>query len=141
MIRNITALCILVLIVSCVQNQEDFVSTPASATIIEVENLDRLLKHIVLFKFKDSSTAEDVAQIEKAFLNLPSKISEIYAFEWGLNNSPENLNKGFTHSFVVTFSQEDDRAIYLIHPDHLAFVKILEPHLDDVLVIDYWTEN
>ncbi|MGE5945005.1 MAG: Dabb family protein, partial [Flavobacteriales bacterium] len=55
-----------------------------------------------------------------------------------LNNSPEGLNKGFTHCFLVTFDSEEDRAVYLPHPAHKAFIDILSPHLDDVLVIDYW---
>ncbi len=48
-------------------------------------------------------------------------------------------NKGYSHSFLVTFKSEEDRAIYLPHDDHLAFVEILQPFLDDVLVLDYWT--
>jgi len=50
------------------------------------------------------------------------------------------LNKGLTHCFFVTFHSEEDRAIYLPHPDHKAFVVVLSPHLDDVTVVDYWTK-
>ena len=35
---------------------------------------------------------------------------------------------------------EADRAVYLPHPDHKAFGAVLGPHLDDVLVLDYWTK-
>jgi hypothetical protein len=72
---------------------------------------------------------------------LPSKIKAIKSLEWGTNNSPENINQGFTHCFFVTFANEKDREIYLPHPDHKAFGKILSPHLDKVLVIDYWAEK
>ncbi len=61
-------------------------------------------------------------------------------YEWGLNNSPEGLEKGFTHCFFLTFKSEADRAIYLPHPDHKAFGSVLKPYLEDVLVIDYWTK-
>ncbi len=96
------------------------------------------LRHVVMFKFKDSSTAADIASVEQAFRDLPKKIKAIKRFEFGTNNSPENLNQGFTHCFLLTFKSEADRAIYLPHPDHKAFGKILGPHLDKVLVIDYW---
>jgi hypothetical protein len=76
--------------------------------------------------------------VENAFRALPSKIKEIKALEWGTNNSPENLNQGFTHCFFVSFKTEKDRQEYLPHPDHKAFVDVLTPHLDKVLVIDYW---
>ena len=97
-----------------------------------------LLRHAVLFKFKDSSSPEDVKKVEGAFRALPSKIKQIKSFEWGLNNSPEGLNQGFTHCFFVTFKSEKDRAAYLPHPAHQAFVEVLKPHLDKVLVLDYW---
>src|SRR3982750_2113665 len=76
----------------------------------------KLLRHVVLFKFKDGTSAADIKKVEDAFRALPSKIKEIKAFEWGTNNSPENANQGFTHCFFVSFVSEKDRAVYLPHP-------------------------
>ncbi len=97
-----------------------------------------MLRHAVLFKFKDTSSPEDIKKVEDAFRALPTKIKEIADFEWGTNNSPENLNQGFTHLFFVSFKSEKDREVYLPHPAHKAFVEVLGPHLDKVLVLDYW---
>jgi len=105
------------------------------------QNAARMLRHAVLFKFKDSSTPEDIKKVEVAFRRLPSQIKEIKSLEWGTNNSPENLNQGFTHMFFLTFKSEADRSVYLPHPAHKAFGGVLGPHLDKVLVLDYWTEN
>ena len=91
-----------------------------------------------MFKFKETSTAENIKEVEAAFKALPSKIKEIKSLEWGINNSPEPHSNGFTHVFFLTFSSEEDRAIYLPHPDHKAFGKVLGPHLDKVMVLDYW---
>ncbi|MEE9364645.1 MAG: Dabb family protein [Cellulophaga sp.] len=104
------------------------------------KNKDSILRHVVLFKFKDGTAKEKIKEIENAFSALPSKISQIQSYEWGLNNSPEGLEKGFTHCFFLAFKSEEDRAIYLPHPDHKAFGKLLTPYLDDVLVLDYWTK-
>lgn len=104
-------------------------------------NSQKLLRHIVLFSFKEGSTDEQIKAITDAFAALPKKIKQIKTFEWGVNNSPESLNEGFTHCFFVTFTSEKDRAIYLPHPDHVAFGNILRPILDKVLVIDYWTKK
>lgn len=101
----------------------------------------KMLRHVVLFKFKDSSTPAQVKEVEEAFLALPSKIKEIKSLEWGTNNSPENLAQGFTHCFFLTFDSEEARAAYLPHPDHKAFGAALGPHLDKVLVVDYWTKE
>ncbi len=101
----------------------------------------KVLRHVVLFKFTDSSSPEDVKKVEDAFVALKGKISLIKDFEWGKNNSPENLNQGLTHCFFATFYSDKDRDDYLVHPDHQAFVEVLKPHLDKVTVIDYWAEN
>ena len=100
---------------------------------------DSILRHVVLFKFKEGTSSEAIQKVEDAFSQLPSKIPQIMSYEWGLNNSPEGLEKGFTHCFFLTFKSEEDRAIYLPHPDHKSFGQILSPYLDDVLVVDYWT--
>jgi hypothetical protein len=101
---------------------------------------DSVLRHVVLFKFKVGTSVSEIKQVEDAFSALPSKIPQIMAYEWGMNNSPEGLEKGFTHCFFLTFKSEGDRALYLPHPDHKAFGQLLTPYLEDVLVIDYWTQ-
>lgn len=107
----------------------------------DTDSETKLLRHIVNFKFKDEASKEDVAKVVDAFRQLPSKISQIHDFEYGTNNSPENLNDGFTHCFLVTFKSEEDREAYLPHPAHQAFVEVLKPHLDKVMVIDYWAKE
>jgi hypothetical protein len=95
------------------------------------------VRHVVLFKFKDGTTDEEIKKVEDAFRALPKKIPQILEFEWGTNNSPEKLDQGFTHCFFLTFKTAADRDAYLPHPAHKAFGKVLGPHLDKVLVIDY----
>ncbi|WP_052188129.1 Dabb family protein [Cellulophaga sp. Hel_I_12] len=115
----------------------------AQSEVIQEEKVMKntgLLRHVVLFQFKKGTSSEKIKEIEAAFHELPSKISEIYSYEWGLNNSPENLNKNFTHCFFLTFQSEADRATYLPHPDHKAFGALLTPFLEDVLVVDYWVK-
>ena len=96
------------------------------------------LRHLVLLQFKESSTPEEVARLVAAFRDLPRQIPAIAEFEFGLNNSPEGLDQGFTHCFLITFGSEKDREVYLPHPAHRAFVDQLLPHLEKVLVVDYW---
>lgn len=113
----------------------------SSVSSAQTQSDAKVLRHVVLFKFKDSATPEDVKKVEAAFADLAVKLPEIKSYEWGKNNSPENLNQGLTHCFLLTFSSEKDRDAYLVHPDHKAFGKILGPHLDKVTVVDYWTEK
>jgi len=113
------------------------------ATIIVSANHKdtKMLRHVVLFKFKDNATSEQVKQVEDAFRKLPSQIREIKDFEWGINNSPENLNQGLTHCFFLSFENEKGRDAYLPHPAHKAFGAVLKPYLDKVVVFDYWAKD
>jgi len=112
---------------------------PNTEGILPTEKSE-LLRHVVLFKFKETASEDSIKKVEDAFKGLTDKIKEINDFEWGLNNSPEGLNKEFTHCFFVTFESEEDRAVYLPHPAHMEFVEVLSPHLEDVLVLDYWSK-
>jgi hypothetical protein len=99
---------------------------------------DKVLRHVVMFQFKESASEADVEKVVEAFRQLPAKIPQIAEFEFGKDNSPEGLADGFTHCFLVTFKSEKDREAYLPHEAHQAFVDVLKPHLEKVLVVDYW---
>lgn len=99
------------------------------------------LRHVVLFKFKDDATKEQIQEIVSGFAALPKKIDGIADFEWGTNNSPEGLAQGFTHCFVVTFKDAKSRDAYLPHPAHKDFVGLLMPRLDKVFVVDYFAQK
>ncbi len=105
-----------------------------------MEDSAKMLRHVVLFKYKDGTSDEKLEELVLAFKALPSKISSVAAFEWGTNNSPEGLADGFTHCYFLTFQSEAGRDEYLKHPAHEEFVGMLRPHLDKVLVVDYWAE-
>ena len=96
------------------------------------------LRHVVLFKFKETSSKEDVQKLVDEFRGLPKKIPVIADFEYGINNSPEGLNEGLTHCFLVTFKSDNDRDVYLPHAAHKAFVQQLMPHLEKAVVVDYF---
>ncbi|WP_372894612.1 Dabb family protein [Stieleria sp.] len=118
---------------------------PANAAadkIVHPENPDNvnsgMLRHAVFFSFKESSSEEDIQGVVDAFAELPSKIDSIIDFQYGVNNSPEGLDDGFTHCFLLTFADEAGRQAYLPHPAHKAFGDVLRPHMKDVFVLDYW---
>jgi hypothetical protein len=106
---------------------------PASASAA-----DKVLRHIVMYKFKDDATPAQVQEVIDAFAGLPKKIPLIIGFEHGTNVSKEGKSEGFTHAFVVTFKNEADRDAYIAHPAHEAFVKVVRDRREKVVVFDYW---
>ena len=118
-------------------------SAPRAAAPLQkpVREPQKMLRHVVLFKFKAETTPQQIQEVVDAFHGLPGKIPAIRDFEWGTDVSVENKSQGFTHCFFVTFGSAADREAYLPHPAHKAFGAVLGPHLDKVLVFDYWAQK
>jgi hypothetical protein len=92
-----------------------------------------------VFRYKAGASPEKIQQVTDALTALKDKIPGIPALEHGVNNSPENLNQGFTNVFQVTFTNAAARDAYLPHPAHKAFGTLLGSLgiLDAVFVVDY----
>ncbi len=124
----------------CYQIPSDPSTTNGSQLLGETQvAADKVLRHIVLFGFKDGTGPDEISRIVAAFGALQQTIPQIKAFEWGTNVSPENLHRGLTHAFVATFHSTAHRDTYLHHPSHVAFAEFVGPFIDNVTVVDYWT--
>ncbi|BEN47849.1 hypothetical protein SMKC056_47950 [Serratia marcescens] len=115
-----------------------------------------LLKHIVLFKYKDDVTEAQRAAVVARFLSLrrttrPGETSPyILSIVEGPQNSGEGASRGFEQGFIVTFKSEGDRNYYVGKPlvttpghydeAHEAFKAFVGPLLSEdngVLVFDF----
>ncbi len=111
------------------------------ATARAGEKPGQVLRHIVLYKFKDDATPAEVQDVVDTFAALPKKIDGIVAFEHGTNVSPEGKSDGLTHVFVVSFANEQARDAYLTHPAHQAYVNVVKDRREKVVVFDYWADR
>jgi len=134
-LSHILGACLLIAMTLPTTRGDDKAGPPAAASGAAA---GKVLRHVVLFKFKQSSTPADVDRIVAAFRGLPARIAQIKEFEWGTDVSPEGKAQGFTHCFLVSFASEADRDAYLPHPAHKEFVGIVGPHLEGVCVVDFW---
>jgi hypothetical protein len=55
----------------------------------------------------------------------------------GPYSSPEGLNQGYTHGFVMTFVDAASRDHYLTHPDHEKLKRAFLPDLEGVVAFDF----
>ena len=95
------------------------------------------IKHVALIRFKEGTTEE---QIQKAFdelMDLSESVPGVEDYVAGPNNSPEGLNHGYTHGFVMTFTDAAARDAYLSHPEHERVKASVLPSVDDILVFDF----
>jgi hypothetical protein len=104
----------------------------------------RVLKHLVMYKFKPETTPEQIQEVVTAFLGLRDKVNAnvgapgiVLDIQHGTNTSTEGKSDGLTHIFVVTFANESSLAQYIKHPAHDAYVQIVKDRREKVVVFDY----
>lgn len=97
-----------------------------------------MVKHIVLFKLKDSLSQEeklDVMNRFKAAIEaLPAKINVIRKIFVGLNINPDEQ---WNICLDSEFDTLDDVKFYAAHPDHVSAAGILKDAKDGRACVDY----
>jgi stress responsive alpha/beta barrel protein len=101
----------------------------------------KVLRHIVLYKFKDDLRPEQVQEVVDAFAALPGKIDTVAGLEYGTNVSEEGKSEGLTHCFLVTFRDAAGRDAYIQHPAHQEYVNLVRPRREKVVVFDFWVDK
>ncbi|EOX4430020.1 Dabb family protein [Vibrio alginolyticus] len=96
-----------------------------------------MIKRILMLKFKYQADAKAVNDILLQMESLPSKIDGITSVDSGVDQSPEGMNKGFTHIVQLIFTDKDAHQRYLPHPEHDAVKKLCMPIIEDMLIFDY----
>ncbi|KAL1832610.1 hypothetical protein DCAR_0102636 [Daucus carota subsp. sativus] len=94
-------------------------------------------KHLVLGKFTQETTQQEIDDLIKGYANLVSLVPPMISFRWGKDVSQENLNQGYTYIFESTFDSTEDIAEYVAHPAHVEYANKLLPKLEKVIIVDY----
>jgi hypothetical protein len=97
----------------------------------------RKVYHLVLLKFRPETTERTVAELFQALADLRQVIPGIEEFKGGPYSSPEGLNQGFTHGFVMAFSGAGARDAYLGHPEHEWVKQRFLPGVESVIAFDF----
>lgn len=96
-----------------------------------------MIRHLLLIKFKESIENYKIDRIRLLFETMPNKIEGVVSVEWGINDSPEGKNQGYTHCVLMTFADDKARQHYLPHPEHELLKDEFLPVMDDIVVFDY----
>jgi hypothetical protein len=95
------------------------------------------VKHIVLLKFKEGTTEEQVAKFFEDALDLSETVPGIDDYVSGTNSSVGGLNQGMTHGYIMTFSDVTARDAYMAHPEHEKFKAMAITMVENVLIFDF----
>jgi len=117
-----------------------------------------IVRHIVLFRYRDGTTEKQREEIRRRFTALAMQAKRdgkpyIISIETGKQSSGEGVDGGFEEAFVVTFRSEGDRNYYVgtpvvenaafYDPEHQKFKEFVGPFLAEngVLVFDFTVAN
>ena len=95
------------------------------------------VQHMVVVKFKPDVSQGKIDELFAKLYDFWHMMSGLTYFAGGPYSSPEGLNQGYTHGFLVTFNGPAARDAYLKHPEHQRIVALILPTLDGVLAFDF----
>ena len=98
-----------------------------------------MIKHIVLFKFKDFAEGEDksrnIQKMKSQLDALKNIIDEIKFFEVGINFS--NSDAAYDLALCSEFESKEDLHSYQRHPEHLKVADLIKKVCEARVVADY----
>lgn len=99
-----------------------------------------MIRHIVLTRFRPDTPEATIAALYADLAALTAQLPGARGFIGGRSTSPERIERGYHHGFVVDFESWADLKTYADHPEHQALgarlVALAEGGLDGVLVLD-----
>lgn len=99
-----------------------------------------MIRHIVLTRFRPETTEDTIRAIYDGLAALVDVLPGARDFKGGRSASPEQIERGYQHGFIIDFDSWADLATYADHPDHRALgariVANAEGGIDGLLVLD-----
>ena len=94
-----------------------------------------MIRHVVLWAFKDSVPQAERDTIVAAIRGLSPKVPSLRSLEVGENVSPARA-QGYTHVLVETFDDLAGLAAYAAHPEHLPVLARIREAAAQVVAVD-----
>lgn len=99
-----------------------------------------MIRHIVLTKFKLETPEDKIAQIYGGLSAVAEKLPGAHGFTGGRSESPEQIERGYMHGFVIDFDDWAALQAYADNEDHKALGAQLVANavggIDGILVLD-----
>ncbi len=101
---------------------------------------ETMIRHIVLVRFRENVTEAVIAAIFADLQAINAVLPGVLTITCGRSESPEMMERGYMHGFVVDFASWAALDAYQNHPDHkrvgAALVAAAVGGIDGILVFD-----
>lgn len=77
-----------------------------------------MIRHIVLIKFNTDMADSHISALFDELHQIKEKLPGLIAITAGRSESPEQMERGYMHGFVVDFTDWNGLQAYQDHPDH-----------------------
>ncbi len=94
-----------------------------------------MINHIVLLKFKPGVNEIDIEELGRMLDELPNKITEIHAYEFG--RDLVHSARSYDFALVALFANLDTLGRYQTHPQHQPVVKKIQEICESVNTVDF----
>jgi len=98
-----------------------------------------MIRHVLLVKAAVASEAA-VSDVLEGLAELCGRLPGVGTVGWGPNDSPEDLERGYTHGLVADFVDGQALGAYAVHPEHVVLAGRLQAAaaggVDGILVVD-----
>jgi heme-degrading monooxygenase HmoA len=94
-----------------------------------------MLKHVVMFRFKNETEEIQKVNVAKALKDLPGLISEIRGFEVG--NDVLHSERSYDMVLISVFENLEAMQRYQVHPAHQEVALKLKKMCDSIFAVDF----
>ena len=99
-----------------------------------------MIRHIVLTRFAPETTEETISAIYDGLRSVSERLPGAGGFTGGRSQSPEQIERGYMHGFVIDFDSWDALQAYADNETHKALggrlVENAVGGIDGILVLD-----
>ena len=94
-----------------------------------------MIKHIVMWKFKDETPEADREQMKRLLEGLKGVVPSLMDIEVGMDIMGADASKDMV--LYSEFASLEDLEAYAVHPEHLKVVEFVKPLVCERHVVDY----
>jgi hypothetical protein len=94
-----------------------------------------MINHVVLMKFKPEVNDDAIDDLEKSLDDLPNKIIEIQAYEFGRDRV--HSERSYDFALVSLFANPEAVKRYQEHPAHLKVLQKIKKLSENILAVDF----
>jgi hypothetical protein len=94
-----------------------------------------MIKHIVMWKFKDGVAEADKLEMKRLLESLKGVVPSLVGIEIGMDIVGKEVSKDMV--LTTEFASMDDLSAYANHPEHIKVVEFVKPLVCERAVVDY----